>query len=151
MCEAVIITPESAFSLLVKKASTGVGTIPKQTTLAPPAKQPETRAFSSIGPETLVSRATNTFAAFEKVTSAKPTWVARVGVSSTLTRPRTPELPKSFVFKSPSFLVYPLSKIKVQYAFTQSGRNITLGLAYSSGTVDDPDGSRHHIRSLQRR
>jgi len=47
-----------------------------------------------------VSRATKTFLAFESVPMAKPILEARVGVKSTLAKPRIPELPKSFVKSS---------------------------------------------------
>jgi hypothetical protein len=46
-----------------------------------------------------VSRATSTFFALESVATDRPILATRIGVRSTLTRPRTPELPKSFVFK----------------------------------------------------
>jgi hypothetical protein len=74
----------------------------KQLKSAPPDKKPETKAFSSITPETLVSRAASTLFALENVTTAKPILAAKIGVKSTLTKPRTPEVPKSFDFK-PSF------------------------------------------------
>jgi hypothetical protein len=47
-----------------------------------------------------VSRATNSLFALENVTIAKPIFVAKTGVKSTLTKPRTPEVPKSFDFNS---------------------------------------------------
>ena len=89
------MTPASAFIFFVRKASTGVGAIPMLITLVPHDKSPETRAFSKIAPVVLVSRAIKTVLAFERVAMAKPTRFARIGVTSTLARPRTPELPNS--------------------------------------------------------
>jgi hypothetical protein len=103
LCEAVIITPTSAFSILVKNAKTGVGTTSKQVTFAPAASKPETSAFSSIKPETLVSRATSTLLSLELFATARPVLAASAGVSSTLTNPRMPELPKSFDLKLSNF------------------------------------------------
>jgi hypothetical protein len=93
------MTPASAPISLVRKAKTGVGKTPRDLTLAPPDKRPETKASSSIKPETLVSRATSTSLALENVATAKPILAAKTGAKSTLTNPRTPELPNSLVPK----------------------------------------------------
>jgi len=99
------MTPASARNLLVKYANVGVGVTPNKLAFAPAAKKPETKAFSIIKPEVLVSRPTITLSAWEVVTMARPILAARSGVKSELIKPRTPELPKSFISAFPHFMV----------------------------------------------
>jgi hypothetical protein len=58
-----------------------------------------------------VSRAASTLFALENVTTAKPILAAKIGVKSTLTKPRTPELPNSFDSK-PLFTKHPSPWLK---------------------------------------
>lgn len=62
----------------------------------PPAKSPEMRECSKKGEETRVSCPIRILPELVYVANARPMFTASVGVKSTLTTPRIPEVPKSF-------------------------------------------------------
>src|SRR4030043_914973 len=102
LCEAVIMKPTSAASVLVRYASTGVGVTPILQVLTPHADSPETNAASIKGPVTLVSVATSAFFALEIDAVAMPTLQANSGVKNSLTIPRTPEVPNNLPILTPA-------------------------------------------------
>src|SRR5688500_1019915 len=89
--------PPDALSSIVRNATAGEGTTPASSTLLPAEHSPATRAASSIGPETLVSRPTTRSPPLGAITraAARPRASARSGVRSLLATPRTPSVPNS--------------------------------------------------------
>ncbi len=87
--------PVSAPMFFVSIANAGVGAIPMLLTLVPHDTSPEIKAFCNIMLVVLVSRAVKTVLVLEWVAIPKPTRVARVGVRSTLARPRIPDVPNN--------------------------------------------------------
>jgi hypothetical protein len=81
-------------------------------TLTPDDAREDAKEHSNISPEVLVSRAMTAFFALDTAARAHPILAARIGVSSTLARPRTPELPNNFAKLSRLFGTLVLYVIK---------------------------------------
>ena len=104
--EAEIMTPSSMSWVAVRWAIAGVGRTPTRVTSMPEEARPALMAWSRNSPEARVSRPTMArgrplrelraadVSLVRTRAAASPSCTARVGVSRSLARPRTPSVPK---------------------------------------------------------